>query len=313
MNYIDLLQRTAHIMWNKKHLMALGTLFVIVTGGVRLQDVLVGPLIKPLLALFDIPADLLPLADYEWLIRLLIWGEAHGLGGWLSLVIGVVLLGILLGVTAIVTRGSLIASAAQADKGEGTSLGSALKTGWRKAWRLIIIASIPPIPITIAIIIIVILVTVVVTQSGGIDALTRSEELQLQVGGGLAVVSTIILIPFSIATFALGLLSTLADRACVLEDCKVLEAYRRGWEVLHADFASAFLLALLHLVVGSTIGSLLALPEMLSMFCFAIVPLVWIVDGIEKTFFIALWTLVWREWTVLPTDKSIPGGGSPGK
>ncbi|MBN1313403.1 MAG: hypothetical protein JXB30_18495 [Anaerolineae bacterium] len=295
MNIIDLLQHTARLMWGKKHLMVLGTLFVIVTSGLRFQDILAGPLVKPLFALYDIPTDLLPLADYRWLADLLIWVEAHGLAGWLSLVIGVMLLGIVVGITAIVVRGALIASAGAADT--ITGLGAALKVSWRKTWRLIIIASIPPIPVTIAAILIVILTTVVITQAGGIDALAGSEELHLQLGGGLAIASVIILLPFSIVTFLLGLLSTMADRACVLGDRKVVESYRRGWEVLRANAPSAALLALLHLVAGSLIGSLLFLPGMLSMLCFAVVPLLWIVEGIEKSFFITMWTLAWREWT----------------
>jgi len=294
-NITDLLQRTAYLIWNKKHLMVLGTLFVIVTSGVRFQDMLVGPLIKPLFALYDVPADWLPIADYEWFASLLIWVEAHGLAGWLSLVIGVMLLGIVVGVTAIVARGALIASAGEVST--ITNLGAALKISWRKAWRLIIIASIPPIPVTIAVILIVILVTVVIQHSGGIDELAGSEELQVQIGGVLMIASAIILLPFSVVTFALGLLSTLADRACILEDCKVIESYRRGWEMLRGNVASAVLLALLHIVAGSVIGSLLFVPEMLSMLCFAVVPLLWIVEGIEKTFFITMWTLAWREWT----------------
>lgn len=294
MNIIDLLQRTARTLWARKHLMVLGTLFVIVTSGVGLQDVLIGPLVKPLFALFDLPGNLLPPTNNDWLIRLLEWVDAHGTAGWASVVIGALLAGIAVGVIAIVARGALIASAGAVDTPIG--LGAALKAGWRKAWRLIIIASIPPIPVTVAAILLVVLATVVIQQAGGVDALARSEALQQQIGGGLLVASIAILFPFSIITYALGLLSTLADRACVLENRRVIDSYRRGWEMLRTNIGSALLLALLHLIAGSVIGAALALPGMLSILCLAVVPLLWIVYGIEKAFFVTLWTLAWREW-----------------
>lgn len=303
MDYVNLLRRTARTIWARKHLMVLGTLFVIVTSSVRLQDMLIGPLIKPLLHLYDIPSDWLPLADYDWFARLLAWVEAHGIAGWAGLVVGSVLLGITLGVIAIVSRGALIASAGAVDT--PISLGAALKAGWRKAWRLIIIASIPPIPVTIAAILIVVLATVVIKQAGGVDVVSSSADLQRQVGGGLLVASTVLLFPFIVATYVLGLLSTLADRACVLENCRVIESYRRGWEMLRLNVKSAAMLALLHLIAGSVIGSALALPDMLSVLCFAVAPLLWIANGVVLAFFITLWTLAWREWTDHPCPSPI--------
>jgi hypothetical protein len=212
----------------------------------------------------------------------------------------VVLLGILVSVIAIVAKGALIASAGAVDVSIG--IGAALQAGWRKAWRLLLIASIPPIPVTIAAILIVVLATIVIQQAGGVDALSDSAELRQQIGGGLLIASMVILFPFSIATYALGLLSTLADRACMLEDRRVIESYRRGWEMLRANMASAVLLALLHLIAGSVIGSALALPGLLVMVCFAVAPLLWIAHGIEKAFFVTLWTLAWQEWAATPTS-----------
>lgn len=296
MNIADLLQRTAHTIWTKKYLVVLGTVFVIVTSGLRLQDLLFGPVIKPLFELFDLPGtELLPVTNTDWLARLLRWVAEHGTAGWASLVIGVVLLGMSIGVIAIVVRGALIASAGAVDN--PTGLVDALKAGLSKAWRLIIIASIPPIPVTIAAILIVVLATIVIRQAGGVNSLSGSEALQQQIGGGLLAASLVILFPCSIVAYALGLLSTLADRACVLEDRRVIESYRRGWEMLRANMESAVVLALLHLIAGSVIGSALVLPGILSMLCFAITPLLWIAYGIEKAFFITLWTLAWRQWT----------------
>ncbi len=134
MNVADLIKHTANTIWARKHLMVLGTVFVIVTSGLRLEDLLLGPLIKPLFALFDLPgADLLPVANTDWLARLLEWVDAHGTAGWASLVIGVLLLGVTVGVISIVMQGALIASAGSVD--EPLSLGAALRAGWRKAWR----------------------------------------------------------------------------------------------------------------------------------------------------------------------------------
>ncbi len=288
--------------------MVLGTVFVIVTSGVRLEDMLIGPLIKPLLALLEFPgAGQLLLANTDWLGRLLGWVDVHGTAGWASLVIGVVLLGIAAGVTAIVARGALIASAGAVEPSIG--LGAALRAGWGKAWRLILIASIPPIPVTIAAILIVVLATMVIKLTGGVEALAGSAELQQQVGGGLLIASMVVLFPFLIVTYALGLLSTLADRACMLEDQRVIASYRRGWEMLRANGGSAVMLTLLHLVASSVIGSALALPGMLSMLCFAIMPLLWIAHGIETTFFVTLWTLAWREWAAAPpAGEPTPNG-----
>lgn len=304
MNIIDLIQRAASTIEARKHLMVLGMLFVIVTSGIRLQDQLIGPMLKPLFALFDLPANLLPPDNTNWIIQLLIWVEAHGTAGWIGLVAGVVVLGISIGVIAIVARGALIASAGAVDT--PISLGAALKAGWRTAWRLIIIASIPPIPVTIAAILIVVLATVVIQRAGGVNALAGSAELQQQIGGGLLAASMVILFPFSVVTYALGLLSTLADRACVLEDRRVIESYRRGWEMLRANSGSAVLLALLHLVASSLIASALALPGMLSLVCSAVTPLLWIAHGIETSYFVTLWTLAWREWA-----GSEPAGNTP--
>ncbi|MBN1429484.1 MAG: hypothetical protein JXB07_14010 [Anaerolineae bacterium] len=307
MDIINLIRRTLHVIWTKKYLMVLGTVFVIVTRGVRLQDMLIGPVLKPLLELCGVPnAERLPLADYVWFIRFLVWISEHGIVGWIGLIIGTLLVAIMLGIVAIVARGALIASAGETET--PINWKGAIKAGWRKAWRLLIIASIPPIPVTVAAILIVILAAVVILQVGGVDALSRSADLQQQVGGGLMVASMVILFPFFIATYILALLSTLAERACVLEDRQVFESYRRGWEILRANFVPAALLALLHIVIETLIGPLLTVPEILSMFCLVLMPLVWIVGGIEISFFITLWTLAWCEWaTVQPATELVQG------
>jgi hypothetical protein len=186
---------------------------------------------------------------------------------------------------------------------------SALRTGWQRAWQMILIASIPPIPITIAGIVLVVIITITLQQAGGLEVISASQDLQKQLTGTLVVVSSMILLPFLLITFLLNLLCGLAYRACITENKGVIASYRRAWNILRSNFISALLLAILHLTIRTVIHSGLTIPAIFSSFCFAVSPLLWIINGIVQAFFFTLWTLAWREWvesSALPAQNNQP-------
>jgi hypothetical protein len=232
-----------------------------------------------------------------------------GIPGWIGLTALLLLVLIALGVLVIVARGGLIAAAAAIDAGGTPGLGGALRAGWRKAWRLIIIASIPPIPITVAAILVTLLALFTVQRAGGIEAIQSVGPSWVQVRAGLILAATCLIVPLGVVTWALGLLRHLADRACVLDNAPVLDAYQRAWTVFRQNLKPVVFLLLVQIVLDAVLSLILFVPRLVMAVCALAAPIVWVVGGIARTYFITLWTLAWQLWVEPLHAASLPDEG----
>jgi hypothetical protein len=96
------------------------------------------------------------------------------------------------------------------------------------------------------------------------------------------------------------ILRNFAERACMLEDLGVIEAYRRGTSVLMANLGQAIILILLQIAIFIVLGLLLFLPGLILVLCCCLWPLLLAVQGFFEAFVSAIWTLAWRTWTGEP-------------
>lgn len=297
-----LLSRAFDTLWKHKFLILLGVLLALCSGEgsarfastrlLRYLPVEPGSLIARVPGLEALPASLLPETDPAALSRFVARLGPRGL----VILFSLSLLLIALGVLGLTLRGSLIAGVDRLETGREASVGRAWRDGWRQAWRLIVIASIPPIPITLAAILIVAGLTIFIHATGGVERLGETLSAPLIVPA-LAMASLTVTALLGLATLALLLLWPLAERACLMEDRRPVESYRRGWQVLRANPGSWLLLFLVQWGVRAAFSSLLLIPGLLVTLCFAFIPLVWLIGGTGKAFSSALWTLAWGQWT----------------
>ena len=211
---------------------------------------------------------------------------------------------IALGVLSVMARGGLIAIAGTR---EGSDLREALRVGWRNLWRLLITLSFPFVPVTVGAIIAIVLLTVLLKQAGVTTLEGMTGYLADSSFAGLVAA---IMVPLFALSLMLGFLQVFADRACVLEDKRPVEAYRRGWLVLRANLLPA--LALL----AFDLGLRLALGLLLSTLTFTIIlrfvlPLPLLLGTALRTYLTTLWTLAWREWTGEVGLQSLPARSDP--
>ncbi|NDJ33578.1 MAG: hypothetical protein GYB64_02850 [Chloroflexi bacterium] len=207
----------------------------------------------------------------------------------------------LLGLTiALLADGTLIAAADSFDQKDQVSLREALQRGWRNGWNLFLLASVPATPVLVTMISLAISLLAFLTarQTGN---LTQEAALE---GGLISLgVAVLLLIPFGLVTLVFETLRTLANRACLLEGYRFLEAYRRAWQVVKGEPGLIVLMFITRSFFAGIISTALVLPGLI-VFC---VPLLWVVNGAAKTYFGLMWTLTWN--TASPqVEKHIPRG-----
>jgi hypothetical protein len=196
-------------------------------------------------------------------------------------------LGLAVWVVSTLARGALIAGASAADAGSVTTFGEAFTVAWRKGWTLLGIGVLPAIPG----------LALLLVSLAGVGAYMGAPKL---IGGpGQAVgvrsawailgVLTCVALPL---VFALNLLRTFANRACMLEGCGVFDAYGRGFRVLLDNFGSALLLFLIQVGFGLVLALILVLPAL----CCVLWPLLLLAQGTAAAYFSTMWTLAWRRW-----------------
>lgn len=303
MNYSSLFLRSWHLIWRNKFMLMFGILIAALSGAAGENPLprllLDGRL--PSTPLLPIPrrlAQILVLPSPEAVIRwLFIQTIDYGIPGLIALISLILIILILIGVLIVVIRGALIAAAATLDADQPITFRAAIMEGWRKAWRLILIATIPPIPITIAAIIAVLIAIGIILANGGRDFLTASADVQQRVISIIALISLALACPFGVITFLLSALSHFADRACVLEDARAIPAFRRGWDVLSVNAGSVLVLLIFQLAITAAANILLFIPRAAASFCFPLVPILWLAVGLMRAYFITLWTLAWQRWT----------------
>jgi len=209
-------------------------------------------------------------------------------------------IGIPLWVLSTFSRGGLIAGVSAIDAGGSSSFGEAFGASWRKGWTLIGIGILPAIP--------GVLLLIAGLGAGGLLAgLSGVFDADVVLGplpgiGVLLAALACILIPIAIV---LGLLRTLANRACMLEDLGVFESYRRGLSVLLENLGSAILLFLIQIAVSIAIGIVMILPSIIMAVCCFLWPIALLIQGAIAAYFSTMWTLAWRQWTTAPVAEPV--------
>jgi hypothetical protein len=211
------------------------------------------------------------------------------------LVCVVIIVGIVLWVISTIARGGLIASVDTIESGEKSSLRQAWSAGWQKASTLLGIGILPAIPGLILFVV----GLVGLGAYGGIFALFGEEFAQVGTAGlGITIaILACIIVP---VVLVLSILRNFAERACMLENLGVIDAYRRGTSVLMANLGEAIILFLLQIVIFIILGFLLFLPGLVLVLCCFLWPLLLAVQGAISAILSALWTMAWRTWTGEP-------------
>jgi hypothetical protein len=202
-----------------------------------------------------------------------------------------------------IARGALVTAASQPD----ATFRSAWSAAWHRGWRLTGIGLISGLPGLIALLIsgfysvlntyyATILNDLMASAYSGSYSVKGMEDL---FGFNLILVLLIlcVLCPLTFIAGSMSLLQTLADRAAMLEDARFSAAYKRGWQVLRTNSRPVLLLIVLDIALWLILNTLLLFPEAVVSVCCLLWPLMWMLWGLSQSFFSALWTLAWQDWT----------------
>ena len=197
------------------------------------------------------------------------------------------IIGLAIWVISTLARGALINGASQIDAGDRSSFGETFSAALQKGWTLLGIGIFPAIPAFF----------LLLTSLGAAGAYLGISPVFSNMGQAgprtvWLIFGTLVCLILPI-TLALNLLRTFANRACMLEDCGVLAAYRRGFNVLVDNFGSALVLFLIQIGIGLVLALGLLLPSL----CCLLWPLLLLVQGGIAAYFSTLWTLAWQRWT----------------
>lgn len=213
-----------------------------------------------------------------------------------ALVCLALIVGIVLWVVSTIARGGLIAGVDTIESGQKSSFSQAWRAGWQKVWTLLGIGLLPAIPGFILFVV----GLLALGAYGGIFALFGEEFAPMVGSAGLGVTIAVLACIVVPIVLVLSILRHFAERACMLEDLGVVDAYRRGSSVLMANLGEAILLFLLQIAIFIVLGVLLFLPGLILVLCCLLWPLLLVVQGAISAFVSTLWTLAWRTWTGEP-------------
>jgi hypothetical protein len=230
-------------------------------------------------------------------------------------------------VIGTIANGGLIGAVNQIEDEGSSSFGRGWSAATPKMWRLLGISLATAIPGLIVV------VAGVILALPALGLMAAGEE---EIGGaafGLLACLVPLICIASLAGLVLGILKTFADRAAMLEDESVIEAYKRGWNILIPNIGPAILIFLIQIVIGFVIGLIMLIPlgialaplvggGVLAAFsdsgmvgaplfivggCLFLVFLVIavVVGAVQTTFFSSVWTLAYREW-MAPTEEAAP-------
>lgn len=205
-----------------------------------------------------------------------------------------VIIGLVLWAVGTIARGGLVASVEAVENGSRPTLGDAWRAGVQRAAPLLGISLIPAIPgvfLFVAGIVSFAMAGGVMLMFDGSGGFPVSAGILSMLG-----VLSCIAVPFALI---FGLARTFAERACMIEGLGVVDSYRRGFEVLSANLASAIILFVIQIVISIAVGVLLFLPGLIAALCFLLWPVIWLFNGAMATYFSTVWTLAWRQWTGL--------------
>jgi hypothetical protein len=276
MEYGNILNRSVNIVWQNKFLIVLGILASLGSGSSGGGG---GGNGEP--------------------VQFLEFGEeftALSAGLIVALVCVALIVGIVLWVISTIARGGMIASVDTIEAGEKTNLRQAWSAGWQKAWTLLGIGILPAIPGLILFVV----GLIGSVAYGGILALYGAELADSVGTTGLGITIALFACIVVPVVLVLSILRNFAERACMLENLGVIDAYRRGSSVLMANLVEAIILFLLQIAIFIVLGILLFLPGIVLALCCLLWPLFLVAQGAISAFLSTLWTLAWRTWTGEP-------------
>ncbi len=292
MDYSALFRRAAEIVWARKFLIVLGMLAALSSGGGS----------STAAANFN-NGDGRPLdvAGFEFIMPDL--GDIGVALPIVALIAALILvIAIAFFVVGTVARGGLIAGVDALDRGKASSFGLAWSAAWEKVWTLTGIGLLPAVPAFFG----------VLFGLGGAAAssgLIYTGEIGSALGIGAAGFFGLVTAMLLIIAFFLGLLQVFANRAAVLEDAGVLDAYGRGFTVLSQNLGSALGIFVIQIGISLVLGALLLVPGIILALCFLFWPLFLIFQGFMSAFFSAVWTRAWGQWTDTLPAKNVPALG----
>ena len=216
---------------------------------------------------------------------------AFAVGGILILVVLAVMIGLVVWVVGLISRGGLIYGANAVSTGQEATFMDSLRAGWGKGWRLVGIGLVPAIPVLL------LMVSAFFSAGFYISGRTIAREGQFFNLPGFVIPVIAVTCLLVLLALLLSLLRTFANRACMLEDRGVIDSYRRGFEVLGDHFGQVLVLFLLQIVISLGIWFVLLLPSILIALCCFLWPLLIVIQGTFAAFYSTLWTLAWNQWT----------------
>lgn len=174
-------------------------------------------------------------------------------GGALLLCCVFVVIGILLWLVSLASKGGLITAVSELDRGEASSFGRAFRQGWRKL--------LPLIGMTLLLFAIPIILTIVLvvgfagTFAAAIAAGTSMESDALAgilgTAGVVFLCLLCLLIPLSLV---FSLIYAFAYRGIMLRGMSVMDSIRHGWRVVRENLGEILLLGLLFFIVNLVIS-----------------------------------------------------------
>ena len=277
MEYSKVLNRSVNIVWQNKFLIVLGFLAALGSGSYGSSGAGNGN------------GEMGQFPEFGDEIA----GLAVGLIA--ALVCVLLFVAIVFWVISTIARGGLIAGVDSIESGEKSSFGQSWSAGWQKVWTLIGIGLLPAIPGLI----LFVLGLLAFGIYGGFFALFGEGFAPVWTTSMASMIALIacIVVPIMLV---LSILRNFAERACMLEESGVIDAYRRGWEVLTTNIGEAIILFVLQIAIFIGLAILLIVPSIIVALCCLLWPLFLVVQGAVSAFISALWTLAWRTWTGEP-------------
>ncbi|MBP6787728.1 MAG: hypothetical protein KA170_09075 [Candidatus Promineofilum sp.] len=235
MNYGDTLKRGWQLAWNNKWLWLLGFLAALGggSGAASNSNYQMDPSTTP----GTISPEL-----------------AAGLTGVALLLCCVgIIVGILLWLVSLASKGGLITGVAELDRGQPSSFGRAFRQGWKKL--------LPLVGMTLLVFAVVIVLGIILAigfagtlaAALGAGASMDSNALAglLGTAGFVFLCLLCLLIPL---TLVLNLIYAFAYRGIMLRDMPVMDSIRHGWRVVREHVGEILLLGLIFFVVNLIIG-----------------------------------------------------------
>jgi hypothetical protein len=236
----------------------------------------------------------------------------------IALVCVALIIGIILWVLSIISRGALIAGVQQVEDEGQTSFGSAWRVGLSRFWTIFGVGFLAALPILI-IVLVLIGVGIAVAVGAGYNFTNAMSDRAL----GIILPALACLIPLACVTVVLAVvlsqIQLYAERAAILEGKGWIDAFKRGWQVLKTNLGPTIVFWLIFLVIGGVLAAIvvggivaLAVPAValfgnsnpnalavVTMCGGALIGFVIlaVVGAIVQTFTSTTWTLVYRQLT----------------